>query len=410
MFDLDKWQEILDTIRANKLRTLLTGFSVAWGIFMLIILLGSGNGLANGVEYQFRDDAINSIWLFGGQTSLPARGLAPGRPIRFTAEDFSAVRDGVGGVEHITARYYPQGSLTVSYGSEYGTYDIRSVHPDHQYLEKTIVKTGRFLNQVDLEERRKVAAIGQKVEQGLFKGRSAIGEYLKINGIPFKVVGTFEDAGSESENEKIYLPISTAERVFAGDRRYRNIMFTVGDATLEESQAIARETHDLLAQRMRFAPEDERALFVRNNVEEFQRFVSLMGGIRAFIWVIGIGTILAGVVGVSNIMMIVVQERTREIGVRKALGATPWSIVSLVLQESIFITSIAGYIGLVLGVVVLELVADNLPASDFFVNPNVDLKLAVVATVLLVASGAVAGFFPARKASAIRPVEALRDE
>ncbi len=410
MFDLDKWQEILDTIRANKLRTLLTGFSVAWGIFMLIILLGSGNGLANGIEYQFRDDAVNSIWVFGGQTSLPHRGLAPGRQIRFKAGDFAAVRDGVDGVEHITARYYPQGSLTVSYGSEYGTYDIRSVHPDHQYLEKTIVKNGRFLNEVDQEQFRKVAAIGQKVEQGLFKGRSSIGEYININGIPFKVVGTFEDAGSESENEKIYLPISTSERIFAGDKRYRNIMFTVGDAGLVESQGIAQDTRAVLAQRMRFSEDDERAVFVRNNVEEFQRFVSLMAGIRVFIWVIGIGTILAGVVGVSNIMMIVVQERTREIGVRKALGATPWSIVSLVLQESIFITAIAGYFGLVLGVFLLELVSENLPASDFFVNPNVNLQLAIVATVLLVTAGAIAGFFPARKAAGIRPVEALRDE
>jgi putative ABC transport system permease protein len=409
MLDLDKWQEIMDTISKNKLRTFLTGFSVAWGIFMLIVLLGSGQGLSNGVQYQFRDDATNSMWIRSGQTSLPHKGLQPGRQIQFTNEDFDEIANAVDGVEHITSRFYIGGMTTVSYGKEHGSFDVRAVHPDHKFLENTIVTSGRFLNEHDLAEHRKTTAIGQLVEETLFKGRSGIGEYIEINGIAFKVVGTFEDIGGESEMEKIYLPITTAQRTFNGSNRVHQIMLTTGTASLEETQVMAQAINRKLAQRHNFSMEDRRAVFIANINEAFARVMSLMSGIRLFVWVIGVGTILAGVVGVSNIMMIVVRERTKEIGVRKALGATPWSIVSLILQESIFITAVAGYIGLVLGVVVLELVSGQLNA-DFFKNPEVDLGIAIYATLLLVAAGTAAGMFPAVKAAKVRPIEALRDE
>jgi len=409
VLDLDKWQEIMDTISKNKLRTFLTGFSVAWGIFMLIVLLGSGQGLSNGVQYQFRDDATNSMWIRSGQTSLPHKGLQPGRRIQFTNEDFDEIQRTVEGVEHITSRFYIGGATNVSYGKEHGSFDVRAVHPGHKFLENTIVTDGRFLNEHDLTEHRKTAAIGQLVEQALFKGRSGIGEYIKINGIAFKVVGTFEDIGGESEMEKIYLPITTAQRTFNGSNRVHQIMLTTGTASLEQTQAMSQEINRKLAQRHNFSLEDRRAVFIANINEAFARVMNLMTGIRLFVWLIGIGTILAGVVGVSNIMMIVVRERTKEIGVRKALGATPWSIVSLILQESIFITAVAGYIGLVLGVLVLELVSGQLNA-DFFRNPEVDLGIAIYATLLLVVAGTVAGMFPAVKAAKVRPIEALRDE
>ncbi|MCB1055851.1 MAG: ABC transporter permease, partial [Acidobacteria bacterium] len=323
MFDVDKWQEILTTIRHNKLRTFLTGFSVAWGIFMLMVLLGSGNGLAHGVEYQFRDDAINSIWVSTGQTSLPYKGMQPGRAILLNNRDFADIKDHVDGVEYITGRFYISGDVTVSYRDQYGTFDIRCVHPDHRYLEKTIVTGGRFIDQLDLDQYRKVAVIGAAVEEALFKTRPALGRYIKVNGIPFKVVGTFRDEGGQGEMEKIYLPITTGQRVFNGADRVAQIMLTTGDAGLAESQAMTQEITAGLAARHRFDPEDPRAVFVRNNNEFFQRILQIITGIRAFVWLIGLGTILAGVVGVSNIMMITVQERTREIGVRKALGATP---------------------------------------------------------------------------------------
>ncbi|MCP3957471.1 MAG: ABC transporter permease [bacterium] len=409
MFSLDNWQEILDTLAKNKLRTLLTGFSVAWGIFMLIILLGSGNGLANGVEYQFRDDAINSLWIRSGQTSMPHQGHRPGRMVQFTNEDHDLIAAAVDGVEHTTGRYYVR-SPTVTYGKESGNYDVRAVHPGHLYVENTIMTEGRYINELDVQQVRKTTVIGDLVKQALFKGEPAIGELIEINGVAFKVVGVFEDAGGQNEMEKIYLPISTAQRTYGGANRLAQMMVTTGDADLAESEAIMDDIRRRIAARHNFAEDDERAMSIFSNLKNFQRFLNLMGGIRLFVWIIGIGTILAGVVGVSNIMMIAVQERTKEIGIRKALGATPRSIIGLVLQESVLITGVAGYIGLVLGVGLLELAAEKMPHSEFFLNPSVDLKVAIYATLLLVLAGAVAGGFPARRAARIRPIEALRDE
>ena len=411
MFDLDHWQEILASIRQNKLRTFLTGFAVAWGILMLVVLLGSGNGLANGIEYQFRDDATNSIWVRSGTTSVAHKGLRAGRDVRFTNADYDKTKLEIEGVEHITARFYPRGELAVSHGRETGSFDIRCVHPDHLHLEKTLVDEGRFLNEIDIAEYRKVAAIGVEVQRSLFGERGrAIGEYIKINGIPFKVVGTFRDAGGVGEESKIYLPISTAQRIFNGANRISMFMLTTGSLPLAETERMTDEITQTLASRHRFDPEDKRAVFVRNINEVVQRFVNLMAGIRLFVWIIGIGTILAGVVGVSNIMMIAVKERTQEIGVRKALGATPGSILGLVLQESVLITAVAGYLGLVAGVALLELGARALPDSEFFVNPNVDLPVALSATLVLILAGTLAGLVPALRAARVQPVEALKDE
>jgi putative ABC transport system permease protein len=410
MLDVDTFQEILDTVRKNKLRTLLTGFSVAWGILMLVVLLGSGQGLSHGVEYGFRDDATNSIWMRSGQTSKPYRGMRPGRNVQFTNEDHENIRTGIRGVEHITSRFFIRGNLTVAYGSETSSFNVRSVHPDHQFLEKTIIREGRFINDLDLREFRKVAVIGERVQAQLFKGRPAMGEYIEVNGIPFRVVGIFTDDGNENELEVIYLPITTAQRTFNGANRVAMIMMTVGDATVEESKAIADELRNSIAERHDFDPEDQRAVSISNAVVQFQRFVNLMGGIRMFVWVIGVGTLLAGVVGVSNIMMIAVKERTKEIGIRKALGATPWSVMSLVLQEAVLVTAIAGYFGLVAGVAVLELMSRAIKGVEMFRDPEVDFRVALAATGLLVLAGAAAGFLPSRRAAAVRPVEALRDE
>lgn len=413
MLDLDKWQEIVDTISKNKLRTFLTGFSVAWGIFILIVLLASGRGLGNGIEWQFRDDAINSLWIYAGQTSEPYKGLQPGRQIRFTNEDYDEILRSIEGVEHITGRFYLSGNAMVSYGRNGATFDVRSVHPGHRYLENTLMVRGRYLNNRDIEEHRKVAVIGEPVRAELFEGGTAIGEYIRVNGIPFRVVGTFRDEGGEGEEQKVYLPISTAQRTFNGANRIHQLMLTTGGLTLEETQDMEQELHALLSQRHSFAPDDRRALSIRNNNESFREVMQIIVGIRLFVWVIGIGTILAGVVGVSNIMMITVRERTKEIGVRKALGATPGSVVGLILQESIFITSIAGYFGLVLGVGLVELAAGwlrQVEGADFFRNPEVDLRLAFYAVALLIVAGTLAGLMPAIRAARIRPIEALRDE
>jgi len=410
MFDRDKWLEIFDTISKNKLRTFLTGFSVAWGIFMLIILLGSGTGLQHGVESQFRSSATNSIFLRGGVTSLPYAGLQPGRKIDLENSDYDFIKDNYKDVDHITSRFFIKGQITVAYRSQTGSFEIRSVHPDHAYLENTIILGGRYINDSDLKEYKKTACIGITVKQQLFGKESPIGKYIVINDIAFLVVGYFEDEEGDYENRLIYLPITTAQRSFNGQGKVRQILLTTGDATVEESVAMADQMTAQLAQRHHFDKTDSKALSVWNNYQEFKKFSDLMLNIRIFIWIIGIGTIIAGIVGVSNIMMIVVKDRTKEIGIRKALGATPGSIIGIIIQESVFITAIAGYIGMSAGVGVLELASKAIPNSDFFKNPEVNITVAITATIVLVIAGLFAGFVPARRASMISPVEALRDE
>ena len=410
MIRLDVWQEIFDTIKRNKLRTALTGFAVAWGIFMLVVLLGSGKGLEHGVDYQFRDDAVNSIWVSSGRTSTPYKGMQPGREIQFDNQDYDEVTTRVQGVEYASGRYWIFGSQQVNYKNENGSYTIRAVHPGHQVLERTKMIQGRDLNEFDLRQVRKSAVLGTLVASALFHDEDPIGKQIRIGGISFQVVGVFDDEGSEREREFIYLPISTAQRTFNGANRVNQILYTTGDASLAKSEEMAGATRRILSVNHTFDPEDQRAIYVNNNVENYQKIVALTSAIRLFVWVVGIGTLLAGVVGVSNIMLVAVRERTREIGIRKALGATPGSIVGLVLQESVLITTVAGYAGLVLGVLVLEGLARAIPDAAFFRNPQVDLRVALSATLLLIVAGTVAGFFPARRAAAIRPIEALRDE
>lgn len=409
MFDLDKWQEIYSTISKNKLRTFLTGFSVAWGIFMLIILLGSGYGLENGVRKEFEDDAANTLWVNQGVTSTKYKGYKPGRFIRFTNEDYNETKK-VKDVEHISGRFTIWENNTLSYKNEYGSFDIFCSHPDYGVVESITPIKGRFINDIDVEETRKVASIGRLVDEALFKGEDPLNKYIKVAGIPFKVVGVFDDPGGDRDLSRIYIPISTAQMIFNRGNRVGTISMTIGEASVERSKEMVDEIRAQLAQKHNFDPEDQRAVHIWNNVENYMQFMSLFANIRLFIWIIGIGTIIAGIVGVSNIMMIVVKERTKEIGIRKSMGATPGSIVSLILQESILITAFAGYVGLVMGVGLLELISQNLPATDYFSNPEVNINVALGATSILIFAGTIAGFVPARKAAAVKPVVALRDE
>jgi putative ABC transport system permease protein len=410
LFDVDKLQEIYSTVRTNKLRTMLTGFSVSWGIFMLILLLGSGTGIENGVKAEFKNSATNSIWVHRGQTSKPYKGLQPGRQIQFYNEDYENIKSSVQRIEHITARFYLWNNNLVTYKNEYGAFNIVACHPDHHYLEKTILAEGRLINEFDVAHFRKVATIGTLVKEQLFRNESAVGKYINVNGVPFKVVGVHFDEGSERPLRWLYLPISTVQKVFGGGNQIHAVMFTAGKATLKEGLKMERQVRESLAARHNFEIGDEKALRVWNSLKRYQKFMNLFSSIRIFIWVIGIGTIIAGIVGVSNIMLISVKERTRELGIRKALGATPWSIINLILTESVMITAFSGYIGLVAGVGVIELASAHIPAVELFQNPQVDFKAAVGAIILLVLAGLIAGFIPARKAANILPVEALRNE
>ncbi len=409
MFDLDKWQEIFSTINKNRMRTFLTGFSVAWGIFMLIILLGSGKGLQNGIDAQFRQDAVNTIWFGSGTTSKAYKGLKAGREIKFTNDDYEFVKKYVEGVDKISGRYYMWQNRVISYKKEYGVFDLIASHPDYFDIESASMVEGRFLNNIDIKKKRKVVVIGQPVKKALFKnGKSPVGEYIKINNVPFQVVGVFKDK-NERDETRAYLPITTAQMITGGANRIHNMTIS-SNLSAKESEELEKTLRAEFAKRHSFDKDDQNAMWMWNTLKEYTKFTNLFLGIQIFVSIIGAFTIIAGIVGVSNIMIIVVNERTKEIGIRKAIGATPFSVISMILLEAVLITGLAGYIGLVLGVGVLSLVSSILPQNDFFQNPEVDFTVAMVSTIVLIVAGTLAGLMPALRASRIRPVVALRDE
>ncbi|MCO6483443.1 MAG: ABC transporter permease [Flavobacteriales bacterium] len=414
MFDHEKWAEIFDTIGKNKLRTVLTGFSVFWGIFMLIILLGTGNGLSNGFSYNFRNTAKNTIDLWGGQTTKPWQGLAVDRDIQLDTRDVEALRHAIPGLQHITGNLRVwRGQSQLSRGKNYGNFTISGVTPEFTALQDQQILQGRFINAMDQAGARKVIVLAEDSRDALFKGDDPIDQWVQVNNIPFQVVGIyrFESSGrGMNQSSQVFIPLSVVQRVFNAKQDVDKITFSFSDGSMAGAEQAAQRAVAVLAQRHRFDPTDERAVYVNNNVANAALFGQIFGGINAFLWVIGIGTIVAGIVGVSNIMLITVKERTREIGIRKALGATPANVVGQVIMEAVFVSAMAGYCGLVCGVGLLEFISSHVPGTDMFRDPSIKLGTALVATVVLVVAGGLAGLIPARRAAAIRPIEALRDE
>ena len=418
MFDVDIWQEIFSTIRTNKLRTFLTGFSVAWGIFMLMILLGSGNGLQNGVRDEYADNAVNIMWLWTGETSIPYKGLKEGREIKFNNRDYDFLTTKEKDIEQVSSRFYLQGDIVYSYGKEYGSFNTSTCYPSLLDMEKIKLTEGRFINDLDMNEFRKVIVIGDDIRKALFKEEDPLGKYIKVGSVPFNVIGVSKNKRSD-DNRVAYMPFTTAQRLFNGGDRVHNFTLTTRMVnTTKEAEAINQDIRKQLAKRHDFDPSDKRAMGSFNMLTDYIRTMKIFQAIKIFVWIIGIGTLIAGIVGVSNIMLILVKERTREIGVRKALGASPASVIGLVLLEAILITTVAGYLGLILGVGLMEalnfgleqMTAQGGDSHIFFKNPTVDFLTAVVATLILVISGALAGYIPARKAANVKPIEALRDE
>ncbi|MEZ4776676.1 MAG: ABC transporter permease [Bacteroidia bacterium] len=420
MIDIDKWQEIFHSLSKNPLRTALTAFGVFWGIFMLVVMMGAGKGLSTGATSNFAGMATNSLYVWNQSTSKAFNGLPPGRRMRMTLDDMKAMEQAIPEARIISPINQLggwQGNNSVTRGNRYGTFSVSGNMPNIFEVESPKIISGRFINPLDIKERRKVAVIGPRVKEILFDvDEDPIGDYIYINGVYFKVVGTFdtEQAGGRGENaaQKIYIPFSTFQQAFNFGDFVGWIAITSQD---DVPVSVAEEkVLKILKARHRVAPDDNRAFGHFNLEERFNQMSNTMTGINLLSWFVGICTLIAGVIGISNIMLVLVKERTKEIGVRRALGARPISIVSLILMESVFLTTVAGYVGLMCGLGLLELY--NWAAlefhieSGFFKDPSVDFSLMVRALVILVAGGAFAGFIPAKRALSISPVDALRAE
>ena len=378
------------------------------GHFILIVLLAAGQGLRNGAQSQFGNDATNSIWIDGGQTSMAFEGYKPGKNIQLTNSDYYTIKNTIDGVDHASAVYDGRGSKTLSYKNEHAGFTVRSCAPDHNLLENAKIVKGRFINTIDFNEYRKVCVIGIPVQKTLFKNEDPINKFIDVSGTQYKVIGVFNDAG-KGDNDRIYIPLQTAQRIYNGKDNVNVIWASTGTVSAARSDEMVKEIRNTLSKKYHFNPLDVNAVGVFNNNVEYKRVMSMLDGIKVFVFIIGLFTLIAGVVGVSNIMMIVVKERTKEIGVRKALGASPRSIVSLIIQESVFITSIAGYVGLMLGIGLVELLKYFELEGEFFKDPDVDLSIAITAVLLIIVAGGLAGLFPALKASKVEPITALRE-
>lgn len=414
MFNIERWQEIFEAIAKNKLRTFLTGISVASGIFILVILLGVGKGLQNGIEKQFERDADGLISVWSGTTTKEFKGLNPGRQIQFRNSDYAISVQKFEDQLIIKSANYIFWNGVMVYGKETGNYRFIGVYPDYLNVENATIVKGRFINENDLKNSKKVTVIGQKVKLDLFREKNPIGEQIVINNITFKVIGVFTDPAGEREESRVYLPLTTTQQVFGVGDKISNLDFTLPkkdtyEEALAQSTKFTEELGQLLRSKNIIAPDDESAIGINNSIKNAKQFYELNLYIRLFFWWVGICTIIAGVVGVSNIMLIIVKERTKEIGIRKALGASPVSIIGMILHESIFITTIAGFVGLLSSLLLLELVGPQV-SSDYFLNPEVDFSIALTTLILLVVAGALAGFFPAYRAAKIKPIVALRDE
>jgi len=415
MFDI--WQEIYGTIKRNKLRTFLTGFAVAWGIFMLIVLLGAGNGVIHAFESMSGNMNMNSMKIYPGYTSMPYDGLQQGRYIQLDNVDFDITNTHF--PDHIVAAgaTVRVGGIVVSKGKEYVNLSFMGVYPNYTEVEPVASARGRFINDIDIRERRKVIVLNEKTAAILFPKSDPIGQFVQGGNIAYQVVGTFTDAGDRDSREA-YLPFTTVQIIYKRGDKLNNITFTIKNLeSVKENEVFEATYRKILSGRHRYAPDDKSAIYIWNRFTNFMQQENAMGILRTALWVIGIFTLLSGIVGVSNIMLITVKERTHEFGIRKALGAKPLSILWLIIIESIFITAIFGYIGMVAGIGVTEYMNAIMGSQTvnvgregvtLFKDPTVDIKVAIQATLTLIIAGTLAGFFPARKAVSIRPIEALR--
>lgn len=410
MFGLDTLKEIFSTIGKNRLRTFLTGMAVAWGILMLIILLAAGNGLENGIRTNFNRRATNAVTVWPGYTSTPYKGMPSDRTISFDRRDYNLLKN-FSEIEYLSP--YISNSTTITYGEEYGSWSLTGVSPDYRYIGNLTIDKGRFINALDIEQNKKVIVINKEIQDILFKEVDPIGKSVIANGLSFLVVGIYSTEDGMN-NPPAYIPFTTAQLLYNKGYGFNRLEFTIlGVHGEEANNAFTKKLRTAFGELHTFDPEDTSCIYIRNTAEMADQANFIFRVINLFVWVIGLASLMAGIVGVGNIMLVTVKERTKEIGIRKALGAKPRSILKLILIESIIITTIAGYIGIVLGVGIVELINMGMSGANsnitrVFKDPSVDLGVVFQATLVLIIAGAIAGLIPSIRATKISPIEAMR--
>ena len=410
MFSRDTWKEIFETIQKNKLRTFLTGFTVALGILIFVTLFGMGNGLKNTFQKFFGDDATNVFFVFPGQTSIAYKGYKAKRTIEFENGDLEDIEKNFAYFLEYTTPRITRGAL-IKYKEESDNYTTRAVGSAHQFAEKTVMMKGRYINTQDINERTKYAVIGRLVEQDLFKGKNAIGAYIDIGGSAFKVIGVFQDDGGDNEERFVYIPFTTRQLIEKNTDKIDQIIVAFKpEIGYAGAMAFEKSLDKYLRSKKVISPRDPAGIFIRNIADQLKQNQQFAGVLQLIISLIAMAIIISGIIGISNIMLYVVKERTKEIGIRKALGATPRNVTSTILLESVFITTISGFVGMILGVVMLNAIGNSLEDDYFITNPYINTGIAVFATILLIFCGALAGYIPARRAARIKPIVALRDE
>ena len=415
MFDIDKWQEIFASISRHKLRTALTAFGVFWGIFMLMLLLGAGTGLEKGVTGMFGGMSKNAAFVWTRKTTVAYKGMQPGRRYYIDETDIKYLKQNISDIQYICPRLNLIGDFVITHNNKSGSFEVNGDAPNYIHVESRKFMQGRFLNELDIVEKRKVAVIGKRVAELLFEeGEPILNQYIDIKGSYFKVIGVVKSMktgeGVGDDEQAIHIPYTTAQQMNNWGNNVGWFAFTVPDNM--DVALVEGKVRTLLSERHKVSPEDKDAIGSWNTQKEFQQFTGVFTGINIFTWAVGIGTLIAGIVGVSNIMLVSVKERTREFGLRKALGATPFSIISLVIQESVLLTAVAGYLGLVVAVGLIETVSTLMTTFnvelEYFGNPEINFKAAIAATSVLIITGAIAGLIPASQAALIKPIEALR--
>ncbi|QKX05169.1 ABC transporter permease [Aquimarina sp. TRL1] len=421
MFNRDRWNEILEALTANWFRTILTAFGVFWGIFILVILLAAGKGLENGVKQGFGDIATNTMFMWTQVVSKPYKGLPKGRRYNFKIGDVVSIKDQVPGLLYVSPRNQLGGfggTNNVVRGLNTGAFNVYGDYPEIIKQDPITITSGRFINYGDIENNRKVAVIGHGVEKELFKpGEVSVGDYIKIQGVNFMVIGTYKkksgDGDGEEGQKEIYVPFTSFSQAFNYGDRVGWMAITATDQNSITN--LKKDIIDVVKVNHTIHPDDDRAVGNFDLYEEFSKINGLFVALRGVAYFVGILVLLSGIIGISNIMLIVVKERTKEIGIRRAIGASPWAIRGQILLESMFLTIISGMLGIAVStgvILIINKVLDGMPANDdtMFANPSVDLTVVFVALLILITSGLLAGLIPAQVAIKTKPIDALRTE